>query len=108
MILIQLMQFRFYLIFQEKQTFICRKKIRPKTLIVNFIQLFDELAGVLGIMLQREEELLDQQIEALIEERNQARKDKNFARADEIRDLLKEQNIILEDTAQGVRWKREK
>ncbi len=77
-------------------------------MITSFIQLFDELAGVLGIVLQREEELLDQQIEALIEERNQARKDKNFARADEIRDMLQEQSIILEDTAQGVRWKREK
>ena len=50
--------------------------------------------------------LLDEEIDQLIEERNQARKDKNFARSDEIRDQLKEQGIILEDTPQGVRWRR--
>lgn len=50
--------------------------------------------------------LLDEDIEKLIEERNEARKNKDFARADEIRDMLKEQNIILEDTPQGVRFKR--
>ena len=51
--------------------------------------------------------LLDEDIEKLIEERNEARKNKDFARADEIRDMLKEQNIILEDTPQGVRFKRD-
>ena len=51
-------------------------------------------------------ELLDDTIEQLIQERNEARKNKNFKRSDEIRDLLKEQGIILEDTAQGTRWKR--
>lgn len=66
----------------------------------------EELTGVLGIQLAQAEELLDAEIDALIEERQQARKDRNFARADEIRDILKEQNIILEDTRQGVRWKR--
>jgi cysteinyl-tRNA synthetase len=85
-----------------------QEKNTSKSVITEFINLFDELAGVLGLKLHKEEELLDEQIEALIEERNQARKEKNFARADEIRDLLKEQNIILEDTAQGVRWKRDK
>ena len=50
--------------------------------------------------------LLDEDIEKLIEERHEARKNKNFARADEIRDMLKEQNIILEDTPQGVRFRR--
>ena len=50
--------------------------------------------------------LLDDTIEKLIQERNEARKNKNFKRSDEIRDLLKEQGIILEDTAQGTRWKR--
>ena len=49
---------------------------------------------------------MDEEIDQLIEERNQARKDKNFARSDEIRDQLKEQGIILEDTPQGVRWRR--
>ena len=52
------------------------------------------------------DELLDEEIEKLIEERNEARKNKDFARADEIRDMLKERNIILEDTPQGVRFKR--
>lgn len=52
------------------------------------------------------QDLLDSEIEQLIEERNQARKNRNFARSDEIRDLLKEQGIILEDTAQGTRWRK--
>jgi cysteinyl-tRNA synthetase len=94
--------------FSREANVYLQEKNTSKDIITSFIQLFDELADVLGIVLKREEELLDQQIEALIEERNQARKDKKFARADEIRDLLKEQSIILEDTAQGVRWKREK
>lgn len=63
------------------------------------------LLQVLGIELETEE-LLDDEIDALIAERNEARQEKNFARADEIRDLLKEKQIILEDTAQGVRWRR--
>ena len=57
-------------------------------------------------MLFRSEVLLDEEIENLIEERQAARKAKNFARADEIRDLLTEKGIILEDTREGVRWKR--
>ena len=66
----------------------------------------EKFMQVLGLKLSAEKELLDEEIDALIEERNQARKDRNFARADEIRDQLKELNILLEDTAQGVRWKR--
>lgn len=61
---------------------------------------------ILGIKLEDEVALVDEEIEALIKERNEARKTRNFARADEIRDLLKAKNIILEDTPQGVRWKR--
>ena len=68
--------------------------------------IFAELLAVFGIEFQADE-LLDDAIDALIVERNQARADKNFARSDEIRDLLKEQGIILEDTAQGTRWRRE-
>src|SRR5690625_4028068 len=63
------------------------------------------ILDVLGIIFETEQ-LLDDEIEALIEERETARKERNFVRADEIRDQLKEQNIILEDTPQGVRWKR--
>ncbi|GAA0490071.1 cysteine--tRNA ligase [Alkalibacterium indicireducens] len=70
------------------------------------LNLLEELMSIFGISLSVEEDLLDSDIEALIEEREQARKDRNFQRADEIRDQLKDQNIILEDTAQGVRWKR--
>ena len=64
------------------------------------------LMDVLGYSFASKKEVLDEEIDALIAERNQARKDRNFARADEIRDQLKEMNIILEDTAQGIRWKR--
>ncbi|UJF27002.1 cysteine--tRNA ligase [Planococcus sp. 107-1] len=71
-----------------------------------FLSLFDELAGVLGLPFKQEEELLDAEVEALLAERIEARKNRDFARADEIRDLFKEKNIILEDTAQGTRWKR--
>ncbi|MDU9416907.1 cysteine--tRNA ligase [Staphylococcus lloydii] len=73
-----------------------------------FKEVYQIFSDVLGVPLvgQEAEVLLDEDIEALIEERNEARKNKDFARADEIRDSLKEQNIILEDTAQGVRFKR--
>lgn len=63
------------------------------------------ILDVLGVSLETEQ-LLDEEIETLIEEREAARKERNFARADEIRDQLREQNIILEDTPQGVRWRR--
>ncbi|MCY9764158.1 cysteine--tRNA ligase [Paenibacillus alvei] len=67
---------------------------------------FEAMNGVLGLVLDKDEELLDEEIERLIQERNDARKAKNWARADEIRDLLTEQGIVLEDTPQGVRWRR--
>ena len=54
----------------------------------------------------KKEEMLDEDIEALIAERQQARKDKNFARADEIRDELLAKGIVLKDTREGVRWSR--
>ncbi|MBO6016181.1 MAG: cysteine--tRNA ligase, partial [Lachnospiraceae bacterium] len=71
--------------------------------------LLDELvllSDICGLIILKEEELLDEEIEALIEERTQARKDKNFARADEIRGQLLDKGIILEDTREGVKWKR--
>lgn len=84
--------------------------LEEKQTSLNVINAFQEalrtLLDVLGIQLSYQEELLDEEIEALIEERNEARKNRDFARADEIRDQLAEQNIILEDTAQGVRWRR--
>ena len=66
----------------------------------------ETLTDVLGIIVDRKEEMLDADIEALIEERQAARKEKNFARADEIREELLEKGIILEDTREGVKWKR--
>lgn len=71
-----------------------------------FIETFDQLGGVLGIQFKTEIELLDEEIEAMIEERNNARKNRDFAKSDEIRDKLLEMNIVLEDTRQGTRWKR--
>ena len=70
-------------------------------------QAIQQLQGWLGVFgIEFSQELLDDEIEKLIEERNQARKERNFARSDEIRDLLKAQGIILEDTAQGTRWRK--
>lgn len=68
--------------------------------------MFDQLTGVLGLVYNRKTEALDSEIEALIEERTNARKAKDFKTADAIRDKLKEMGIILEDTPQGVKWTR--
>lgn len=70
------------------------------------LEIMETLCGVLGIETKQEEEILDEEIERLIEERQQARKEKDFARADEIRDELLEKGIILKDTREGVKWKR--
>ncbi len=64
------------------------------------------LSDICGLIVEKEEEILDTDIEALIQERQTARKEKNFARADEIRDILSSKGIILEDTREGVKWKR--
>lgn len=71
-----------------------------------FAEVFDELTGVLGLVYNRRTETLDSEIEELIEKRTEARKNKDFKTADEIRDKLKEMGIILEDTPQGVKWTR--
>ena len=70
------------------------------------IKIFDTLTDVLGLVYNRKEESSDAEIDALIEARTAARKEKNWAEADRIRDLLKEKGIVLEDTAQGVKWHR--
>ena len=72
-------------------------------LVLNTIE---KLCDILGIITEKKEEILDSDIEALIEERQAARKSKNFARADEIRVQLSSMGIILEDTREGVKWKR--
>ncbi len=72
-------------------------------------KLFDllvKLTDVLGLLIDKKEDILDEDIEKLIEERQAARKAKDFARADAIRDELLEKGIILKDTREGVQWKR--
>ena len=75
-----------------------------------FVQtIYDELlmlTDICGLIVEKKEELLDSDIEAMIQERQDARKEKNFARADEIRNQLLEMGIVLEDTREGVKWKR--
>ena len=66
----------------------------------------DKMAEICGLILEKKAEILDEEIEKLIQERQDARKAKNFARADEIRNQLLEQGIVLEDTREGVKWKR--
>lgn len=78
----------------------------PKKTIDMALATIEKLCDVLGIITEQEEELLDSDIEALIQERQEARKAKNFARADEIRNMLSDMGIILEDTREGVKWKR--
>ena len=72
-----------------------------------FADEFDELTGVLGLVYNRKTEALDSDIEQLIEKRTEARKNRDFKTADEIRDKLKDMGIILEDTKDGVKWTRQ-
>ena len=75
-----------------------------KSLLQKAYDIFSTLTSVLGLVQKESEKDLDKEIEELIEKRQQARKEKNWAVADKIRDELKERGIILEDTPQGVRW----
>ncbi|SHN37096.1 cysteine--tRNA ligase [Gracilibacillus kekensis] len=74
--------------------------------IDTYIQTLTNWFEILGIPISEEKALLDDEVDALIQQRIEARKNKDFALADQIRDDLKAQNIILEDTPQGTRWKR--
>lgn len=77
-----------------------------KEYLQGIYDLIVKLTDVLGIVVEKKTELLDGDIDALIQERQNARKERNFARADEIRDELLAKGIILEDTREGVKWKR--
>ncbi|MBP3925939.1 MAG: cysteine--tRNA ligase, partial [Clostridium sp.] len=70
------------------------------------LQTLEKLCDVMGIITEKKEEILDSEIEEMIAQRQQARKAKNFALADEIRGKLLEMGIVLEDTREGVKWKR--
>ncbi len=86
-------------------TYVEQKVVRIGTL-EHLRGLLRDLAGIFGIQFAETGELLDADVENLIEERIAARKAKNFARSDEIRDQLAQEGIILEDTPQGTRWHR--
>ena len=77
-----------------------------KEYLQSLYDLIVKLADVLGLIVEKEEELLAEDIESLIAERQAARKEKNFQRADEIRNELLEKGIILEDTREGVKWRK--
>ena len=78
-------------------------KADDRTAVLAAIEKFDSVLGIFG---EEKEVMLDADIDALIAERQTARQRRNFKRSDEIRDLLAEKGIILEDTKDGVRWKR--
>ena len=84
----------------------CAASEKPSKALCAFaLSLFNELADVLGLLYEKkEEENLDSEIEALIAKRSEARKNKDWATADAIRDELKARHVILEDTPQGVKW----
>ena len=77
-----------------------------KAFVDRVLQEIRELCEIQGLIVDRKKESLDDEIEAMIAERQAARKAKDFARADEIRDELLAKGIILEDTREGVKWKR--
>ena len=79
---------------------------RSKEYLDTLYDILFKLTDVLGITIDKKEEMLDDEIEAMIEKRQAARKERNFALADQIRDELLAKGIILEDTREGVKWKK--
>ena len=90
---------------REINTILANDRLRSddRAAVLNALSIFDSVLGVFG---PEEDQMLEADIEALITERQKARHDRNFARSDEIRDQLAAKGIILEDTRDGVRWKR--
>ena len=90
---------------REINTILANDRLRSddRAAVLNALSIFDSVLGVFG---PEEDQMLEADIEALITERQNARHDRNFARSDEIRDQLAAKGIILEDTRDGVRWKR--
>ena len=79
---------------------------RSKEYLDTLYDILFKLTDVLGIVIDKKEEMLDEEVEAMIEKRQAARKERNFALADQIRDELLAKGIILEDTREGVKWKK--
>lgn len=90
---------------REVNTALAKEKIWTEDREI-ILQTIEKIDSVFGIFPEVKKEMLDAEIEQLIEERQEARRNRNFARSDEIRDLLAGKGIILEDTKDGVRWKR--
>jgi len=90
---------------REVNTALARKKVKAENQL-ELLALIDRFDSVLNIFGKQEREMLDSEIQALIDERQEARRRRDFARGDEIRDELASRGIILEDTKDGVRWKR--
>lgn len=91
---------------REVNTKINNEGTYSKELCKKTVSLITELISVLGISYKGKEDDLDKEVEALIEKRQEARKNKDFKLADEIRDKLTDMGIILEDTRQGVKWRK--
>jgi cysteinyl-tRNA synthetase len=93
---------------REVNIYLNSQSKKNKEVLENIIKYYQELAGeILGILkVYNQEESFEQEIKKLIEEREEARKRKNWVKSDQIRDKLREEGILLEDTPEGVRWKK--
>lgn len=88
-------------------TYLSTEEKNAEDVINKALDVISELGGILGLFTKSKTNSLDAEIEAMIEERNKARAEKNWAKADEIRDKLKEMHIVLKDTPMGVKWSYE-
>jgi cysteinyl-tRNA synthetase len=90
---------------REVNTALARKQVRAENQ-QELLAAIDRIDTVLNIFGEQKREMLDSEVQSLIDERQEARRRRDFGRADEIRDELANRGIILEDTKDGVRWKR--